>query len=78
MVNERLEKFENNIKSKKVAIIGLGVSNIPLIDYLYKLGAIVTIFDNRKEKELSEEITSKIKNYNFKYIGGEDNLKDSI
>lgn len=76
MVNERLEKFENNIKSKKVAIIGLGVSNIPLIDYLYKLGAIVTIFDNRKEKELSEEITSKIKNYNFKYIGGEDNLKE--
>ena len=76
MENKKLEEFEKNIKSKKVAIIGLGVSNIPLIDYLYKLGAIVTIFDNRKEKELSDEIVSKIKNYNFKYIGGEDNLKE--
>ena len=75
MENKKLEEFEKNIKSKKVAIIGLGVSNIPLIDYMYEKGAIVTIFDNRNVEDLSEEITSKIKNYNFKYIGGEDNLK---
>ena len=36
-VNEKLEEFNNYIKGKKVAIIGLGVSNIPLIDELYKL-----------------------------------------
>ena len=34
-VNEKLEEFNNYIKNKRVAIIGLGVSNLPLIDYLY-------------------------------------------
>ena len=76
MINKKLEEFENTLKSKKVAIIGLGVSNIPLIDYMYEKGALVTIFDNRKEEELSEEIINKINNYSFKYIGGEDNLKE--
>ena len=76
MINKKLEEFENSLKSKKVAIIGLGVSNIPLIDYMYEKGALVTIFDNRKEEELSEEIINKINNYSFKYIGGEDNLKE--
>lgn len=75
MKNEKLEQFEESIKSKKVAIIGLGVSNIPLIDYMHEKDAIVTIFDNRREEELSKEIINKINNYDFKYIGGEDNLK---
>ena len=33
-INERLVEFENYIKGRKVAIIGLGVSNLPLIDYI--------------------------------------------
>ena len=76
MINKKLEEFENSLKSKKVAIIGLGVSNIPLIDYMHEKGALVTLFDNRKQEELSEEIINKINNYSFKYIGGEDNLKE--
>ena len=31
-VNTKLEEFENYLKYRKVAIIGIGVSNIPLID----------------------------------------------
>jgi len=37
-INKKLEEFNNYLKGRKVAIIGLGVSNIPLIDYLYNLG----------------------------------------
>ena len=33
--NKELEKFEKKLESQKVAVIGLGVSNIPLIDYLH-------------------------------------------
>ena len=36
-VNEKLEEFNNSIKDKRVAIIGLGTSNLPLRDYLYNL-----------------------------------------
>ena len=35
-VNEKLEEFNEYIKFRNVAIIGLGVSNIPLLDYLYE------------------------------------------
>ena len=34
--NQKLQEFEEYIKFRKVAIIGLGVSNLPLIDYLYE------------------------------------------
>ena len=39
MENKKLEEFENYIRGKNVAIIGMGVSNIPLLDYLYNLDA---------------------------------------
>ena len=74
MINKKLVDFENFIKSKNVAIIGLGVSNIPLIDYMYEKNAKVTIFDNREESEIENDIISKIKNYGFVFVGGEDNL----
>ena len=45
--NEKLIEFENYIINKKVAIIGLGVSNLPLIDYFYNKKSIVTIFEGR-------------------------------
>ena len=33
-MNKKLEEFKNNIKNKKVAVIGMGVSNIPLVEYI--------------------------------------------
>lgn len=50
-INERLVEFENYIKGRKVAIIGLGVSNLPLIDYMNEKDAITTIFDDRTKKK---------------------------
>ena len=74
MENKKLEKFENEIKGKKIAVIGIGVSNIPLIDYLYEKKAEVTIFDDREK--LNDEIMQKIKKYNFKYFLGKGNLSN--
>ena len=74
MENKKLEKFENEIKGKKIAVIGMGVSNIPLIDYLYEKKAEVTIFDDREK--LSKEILEKIEKYKFKYFLGKGNLEN--
>ena len=49
MENIKLKAFENNMRGKRVAIVGLGVSNIPLIDYFHDLGARVTVFDQIDE-----------------------------
>lgn len=34
--NTKLEEFNKWLNKRKVAIIGLGVSNLPLIDYMQK------------------------------------------
>lgn len=73
--NEKLEEFNNYIRFRKIAIIGLGVSNIPLIDYMYEKKATVTVFDDREEKDINPQIIKKIKEYKFNYYFGKDNLK---
>lgn len=70
-VNEKLEKFNKFLDGKKVAIIGLGVSNYPLLDYFYDKNAKVTVFD---KKQLSDEAMQKINKYRYEVEVGEDNL----
>jgi len=48
--------FKQEIAGKKVGVVGLGVSNIPLIRYLLSLGAEVYGFDQRKLEALSQEV----------------------
>ena len=74
MENLKLKAFENNIKGKRVAIVGLGVSNIPLIDYLFELNAKVTVFDQRDIEKLDEEIVKKLEKYKFELITGKNAL----
>ena len=76
--NDKLEKFNESVKNKNIAIIGLGVSNIPLLDYFYNLGSKVTVFDNREQDKIPEEIIKKLNTYSFKYEFGKDNLKKLI
>lgn len=74
--NEKLEEFNNFVKNKKVAIIGLGVSNIPLLDYFHELNSKISVFDNREKEELDSTIINKIYNYGITYYGGKNNLEN--
>ncbi|MGL5068581.1 MAG: UDP-N-acetylmuramoyl-L-alanine--D-glutamate ligase [Sarcina sp.] len=47
-------EFKSFIKGKKVAVVGMGVSNIPLINYLVELKANVTGFDMREESDFGQ------------------------
>ena len=75
-INEKLQEFEDYIYQKKVAIIGLGVSNIPLIDYLYEKKSKVTVFDDRTIEKLPKEIADKLTSYSIPHFLGENNLKN--
>ena len=48
------KEFKNYISNKKVAVVGIGVSNIPLINFLLQLGAHVTGFDRKTKEDLGE------------------------
>ncbi len=74
MKNKKLEEFNNSLKNKKVAIIGLGVSNKPLLDYLDDLGARITVFDKREEEKIDKEILNKIEEYKIDTSFGENYL----
>ena len=73
-VNEKLQEFENYVRNKKVAIVGLGVSNIPLIQYFYDLGSDVTVFNNKPIDKLEKEVLDKIYEYKLKFSFGENYL----
>ena len=64
-MNQKLMEFNNNLIGKRIAIIGLGVSNRPLLDYFCEIDCSVSIFS---EKEIEEDITS----YGYDVYVGDD------
>ena len=74
-INKKLNEFNDYIRFRKVAIVGLGVSNLPLMEYLYEKKANVTIFDERDIDSISKDIMDKITTYGFGFHFGEDALK---
>lgn len=75
-MNKKLEEFENYIDDKKIAIIGLGVSNLPLLRYMYERGAKVTAFDNREMENIPKEALEEVMKYGVNYIFGKDALSE--
>lgn len=64
------QEFKNFIKEKNVAVVGIGVSNIPLINFLIKLDAKVSAFDIKSEENLGD-IAVDFKNKGVNLILGE-------
>ena len=69
-------EFKKFINKKNVAVVGIGVSNIPLINFLVKLGADVTAFDMKSEEALGD-IAIEFKEKGVKLELGENYL-DSL
>ena len=69
--NKKLEEFNKFLNNRKVAVIGLGVSNLPLLDYLHDKKAKVTVFDQRTIDEIPKETMDKITAYSFEFSLGQ-------
>ena len=77
-VNEKLQELNNFLRNRKVAIIGIGISNIPLLDYLHNLEARVTIFDDKEVENIPKEIIDKIVSYSMNFSFGKNSLEKLI
>ena len=64
-----LIEYNNKLKSSKIAILGLGVSNIPLLEYLHNLGCDVVVFNT---KPLDKNLIDKLNLYKIKYYNEEN------
>ncbi len=70
-----LEKYRGIVNGKTVAVIGLGVSNQPLIKQLLSLGAKVVARD-RKTDALAPELMEQLKYEGVNFVLGEDYLEN--
>ena len=73
-MNERLKQFQAEIKGKKVALLGMGISNRAAVDFLLSAGAILSARDQNPNP--STEITEFLTVRGVKMIYGKDYLND--
>ncbi len=71
----KLDEFEQNVKDKEVTVIGMGISNLPLVRYLLELGARVTVRDKRSAADLGKYY-KELSELGVDFHLGGDYLKD--
>ena len=74
-LTDKVKVFKDSLKGKDVCIIGIGISNTPLISFLLENGAIVTACD-KKSKEALGDIADELISKGVTLRLGEDYLKD--
>lgn len=70
-----LDEFTASVKGKNITVIGIGISNLPLIKYLVKLGAHVKACDRKRQSDLGE-IYDELKALGVLFSLGDGYLSD--
>lgn len=68
-------EYKKTLKDKKISVIGVGVSNVPLIRFLVEGGAKVTAHDKKTVDKLGDTYTELL-NLGVVFVLGEDYLKN--
>lgn len=74
------EQFINDVKGKKIDVVGIGISNTPVITMLARLGACVTAYDKNEKHNLGD-IAGELESLGVTLVCGEhylDNLTGDI
>lgn len=72
-MNKSFSQFKEFIRGKNTAVVGIGISNIPLINYLVSLGAHVTAFDKKSFDQLGQT-AAEFEKKGIKLVLGSDYL----
>lgn len=70
-----LKEYIDSIKDKRVSVVGIGVSNTPLIRLLAKGGVRVTAHD-KKPRDQMPELARELENLGVELVLGPDYLKE--
>lgn len=74
-MNSKVNRFFDSIKGKRVCFVGIGTSNLPLIELFAQKGAVVSACDKKTFEELGEN-GIRAKNAGAKLILGDDYLNN--
>jgi len=75
--NRKATDFHKYISGRKVAVLGVGISNRPLIRYIHSLGAVITAFDALPDNDpvlLKSRMTFEEEGIFFNWSCGSDYL----
>ena len=75
IISDKIKAYKDHIKGKRISVCGIGISNLPLIDFLLSADAIVTARD-MKEREFLGEVADDLEKKNVKLICGPSYLDD--
>ena len=70
----RVKAFLEGLKNKKIALIGIGRSNLPLVSLFTRYGARVTVCDRKRESEVEPQDLKQILDAGAQVCLGEDYL----
>lgn len=76
MLNTNYEMFKGMIVGKKVAVLGLGISNMPAVRFLQKHGAVVTGCDKRNQSDFTDQDLENLTKYCSNLKLGDNYLDD--
>ncbi len=69
-----VSEYKNEIKGKRVGVLGLGISNMPLVDFLVSAGAVVTARD-KKERADALSKYEKLEQMGVRIVCGENYMQ---
>ena len=71
----KFDEFAQSVKGKDITVVGIGISNLPLIKFLAAYGANVTARDERARKDMAET-ADELEKMGVNLIFGDGYLKD--
>ena len=74
-MKENYESLKKELKTKKIAVLGAGVSNIPLLKQLACENCDVTLFDQKEKENINEDIQKLINKKKLKCFLGQNYLE---
>ncbi len=75
IITDKIQNYKNSIKGKKISVCGIGISNLPLIDFLLSASAVVTARD-MKEKEALGNLANDLEKKGVRLVCGKEYLDD--
>ena len=71
-----VELIKNRIKNSRCAVLGFGVSNVPLVELLIECGNEITVHDKKDIEKLGEK-AKLFSKQGVRFVTGENYLADS-
>ena len=68
-------EYMSYIRGKQISVIGVGVSNVPLIEFLLSGGARVTAHDKKNASELGN-VYKRLSDMGISFVLGEKYLEE--